>query len=706
MNEIPTFDELDESEELPPDAARSSLATESIDLDGMVNERLSSSGTFQLSTVEGTAFGKLLDALPILGVLIDLQGDVMFVNEALRKLLIDYSQLIGRPFVSLLPSALAASVNQSHIEKVFETRKPRMSEAMLQIDQSKMWGRFHLRCIRIGHQRLVLNLIEDLTHEKRKMLLNKLHQDQLRQARNELARRNEQLKKEIREHKVTTNALRESQAQYRTIVEGFDGLIYICSENRDIEFVNRRLTELAGRGPVGEKCYEALFAQTDVCPWCQSGYVMRGHTVRLEVLNPKDSRWYYVVGTPLHHPDGSISHLAMLQDITDRKKAEEAMLQTERLKAVGELATGVAHNFNNLLQIVTGRAFSVLTDIESGDLAEARKKLEQIIDSSRFGAGTVKQLQEFARVRSDQAPETDKVFDLSQTVQKAVDMSQPWWKTRPEKEGIQIALTCRLTEGCFVDAREAEIFQVMINLIKNAAEALPQGGDILITTDRIGDKVALVVADNGVSIPVENLGKVFEPFWTTKGFHSSGMGLASSLGIVKRFHGAISVESTAAEGTRFTVTLPLAQVSSASAELHAARDPIPGLQVLVIDDMEPVVAMLGDGLSELGLRVLTAYSGREGIELFMANSVDVVVCDLAMPEMNGWQVGEALRAWNEGLGIAKAPFILLTGWGGQVCEEKNPQESGVDIVLEKPVDLRQLFEQIQKLAGDMAHRSA
>ncbi len=706
MEDGPSFDEFSDEEGEKRAFAEGASSTETIDLDSLFTAAVTTSGSFALSSVEATSFGKLLHALPLPVLLIDESSNVFFVNQSFKKITEDYGKIQGKPFESLFPNAVAASVNRSHVEQVFSTRKPLSSEAVIQIDRTRIWGRLHFRALKVGKDRYILALIEDLTHERKKILLNKMHQDQLTQARNELANRNERLKKEIAEHKRTANALRESQAKYRAIVEGFDGLIYICSANFDIEFVNRRLMENLGRYPIGEKCYRVLYDHDEVCPWCLNERIWQGETIRREVLNPKANRWYYSVETPLLHQDGTMSKLVMLHDITESKNAEQALRRTERLKAVGELASGVAHNFNNLLQIVMTGAQSALADIESGDPTSVKEKLKQIVESADFGAETVKSLQEFAQIRpTEQRHENGEVFDLSETVRKAVEMSRPWWKTRPEKEGIKITLSSRLNLGCLVQARESELFQVAINLIKNAAEALPQGGEIRIATQVAGDEAMLTVEDNGVSISKEDLGKVFEPFWTTKGFPSTGMGLASSLGILRRYGGGIVVASETGTGSRFTVKLPLVPEPPGNDASPLAYDEITGLQLMVVDDMEPVLTVLKDGLTSFGQKVLTASSGAEAIALFREHPIDLVICDLAMPEMNGWEVAKAVKTLCEERGTAKTPFVLLTGWGGQVTDKNVLAENGVDTVVEKPIDLLGLLATIRGLVSPHGQES-
>jgi CheY-like chemotaxis protein/anti-sigma regulatory factor (Ser/Thr protein kinase) len=252
-------------------------------------------------------------------------------------------------------------------------------------------------------------------------------------------------------------------------------------------------------------------------------------------------------------------------------------------------------------------------------------------------------------------------------------------------------------ERCFVNAKESEITEVLVNLVKNAAEALPTGGEIRIKTFFEGGEVILQVMDNGVGIKREHLKKVFEPFWSSKEVTSgTGMGLAVSHGIISRHGGSISVESEERQGAIFTVTLPLAkapqEVSMASGtKMFRAK-----LNILVIDDIPVIVMHLEAILTKHQQTVFSATSGEEALEIFRNNKIDMVFCDLSMPGMNGWEVGRAIRAICQERDLPKTQFILLTGWGGQELEQEKIIESGVDAIVEKPIDNKKLMATVRE----------
>jgi len=499
--------------------------------------------------------------------------------------------------------------------------------------------------------------------------------------------------------------LRASEARFRGIMENTSDITVVVNKEGVCTYAGPSITRLC------HDCREGLqgktptdFVHPDDLPlierMMEQAIDSPGETLTMPSFraNRGDGEWIYIEGllTCLYDTPGVNGVVFNGRDITDRKKAEEVVLQSERLKAIAELASGVAHHFNNMLQVVLGGAQVARMNLEMGDLAKVKTLLDRIIESSRLGSETVKRLQSFVKSRTDDFGPT-MTFDLSDTARHAIETTGIWWKNEPEKKGIHIKMVPILTSGCMISGRDNELFEVITNLIKNATEALVEGGEIRVETSVREDKVLLQVIDTGVGIAREDLGKLFDPFFTTKGFQSAGMGLAGSYGIVKNHGGTISVETTEGEGAAFTVELPL--VPEKPVEVEAAAPSISRLKlrILIIDDVEPLLTLFEDGLTDFGQTVFTALSGDEGLRLFEQESVDLVVCNLGMPGMSGWEVGMRIKAICEEKGIPKPPFILLTGSGGQGEEKGMIAESGVDAVVEKPIDVPKLLTVIRKV---------
>jgi signal transduction histidine kinase/FixJ family two-component response regulator len=558
--------------------------TQSIDLTSLFTKDLTTTGSFDVSSgIWQTTFGKVLQALPIPVLLIDTSYRTIMANQAWARIDKRYGETVYCPFSELFPTDSLAKKAQAILEEVFERRKSRMAQASLEIGNRKIWTRMTFRSIRIGSERFVLVLIEDLTVDKQLLEANKRH--------------SEELEKTVRER-----------------------------------------------------------------------------TAQLKAMNEQ-----------------------LQKEIVDRKKAEDLWLQSERLKLIGELASGTAHNFNNTLQIVLSGAQVALLNIKSGNHAKAEEALGQVIQSAGFGAETVRRLQSFTSIRDDQRTVTHEVFDVCEVVRPAVELTKAWWKTLPEKQGISVDLQLLLRDRCPISGKRDEIFEVVVNLIKNAAEALPHGGLIEVKCWSGENEVILKVLDTGKGIPREMLSRLFIPFSTTKVTAGAGLGLATAEAMVRNHGGDISVETVEGKGSIFTVTLPKAAElpkEPATASTQIEERP---LKILVIDDVEEVVNLLADGLSLFNHAVHKALSGQEGLEIFMREAIDVVICDLGMPQMTGWDVSRQVMNLCRDRGVPKTPFVLLTGWGDQIRETEKMRSAGVDRVITKPIDVSQAMDVIYAL---------
>jgi two-component system cell cycle sensor histidine kinase/response regulator CckA len=249
------------------------------------------------------------------------------------------------------------------------------------------------------------------------------------------------------------------------------------------------------------------------------------------------------------HPEGepNLCRVAV-SDVSVQRETEALLAQTQRLRSLGEMASGVAHNFNNMFQIVMGNLELILIDLERGEFSGVKDGLKTVMLASRAGAEIVRRLQSFASIRCQVSPTESKVLDLSHVVNQAVELTRPWWELVPSADGKRINLNLDLSNGCFVRSKEDDLFEVAVNLIKNAAEALPDGGDMSIRIKIEGSEAVLQVQDTGIGISKDDLGKLFDPFWSAKGLPKPGMGLAVSYGIVIRHGGTISVESELGKG--------------------------------------------------------------------------------------------------------------------------------------------------------------
>jgi signal transduction histidine kinase/CheY-like chemotaxis protein len=377
--------------------------------------------------------------------------------------------------------------------------------------------------------------------------------------------------------------------------------------------------------------------------------------------------------------------------IDEQERIRVQFSQVEKLSAVGSLASGVAHDFNNCLAAICGRAELMLKYTSDPKI---RRGLELIVKSARDGAKTVKRIQDFARQRQDRDFETVSVDQLLIDVS---EITRPRWKDSAEASDIHINLTVSNRSGARVLGDESELRDVLVNMIFNAVDAMPAGGQITLAAEQRDEKVTITVKDTGSGMDSEVRSRVFDPFFTTKGVEGMGLGLAVSYGVIRRHSGTIRVESEVGHGSTFQIILPLtecAELSSNDAGEGASvvRDQRCRMtKILVVDDEEPVRELLCDILEDEGVEVTLAANGAEALARFEAGKFDAVLTDLGMPGMNGWELLRLISERDE-----QVPLAVITGWGELVSTHEE-KAARVEWVLTKPFSLSQICEIAQEI---------
>jgi GAF domain-containing protein/CheY-like chemotaxis protein len=357
--------------------------------------------------------------------------------------------------------------------------------------------------------------------------------------------------------------------------------------------------------------------------------------------------------------------------LDELRRTQEQLVRMEKLRALGEMASGVAHDFNNILAVILGRIQLLQRRVDDPTLGRWLGIVEQ---AALDGAQTVRQIQEFTRVRRDQPTQP---VDLNQVVQDAVEMTRPRWQDESQSRAIDVQLSVDLAPLPAIDGQPPELREALTNLILNAVDALPRGGDIRIATRAGGGRVEVVVADTGIGMSDSVRRRVFEPFFSTKGPSGTGLGLAMVYGIVSRHGGEILVDSAEGAGATFTIRLPVGRSAGPAAAPPDEGGPA-ALRILVVDDEPHVRGTLEEMLRLQSHRVVVADDGPSGLSRFREGEFDLVMTDLAMPGMSGWQVAQAVKEARPGV-----PVVLVTGWGVELSPEQL-RAYGVDLVLSKP----------------------
>jgi signal transduction histidine kinase/CheY-like chemotaxis protein len=364
------------------------------------------------------------------------------------------------------------------------------------------------------------------------------------------------------------------------------------------------------------------------------------------------------------------------------QKGQDQLVQVERLRALGEMAAGVAHDFNNLLAVVMLRSELLLARKQSPDVAES---LSMIRQAAQDGAQTVRRIQEFTRTRSTRPFSR---VDMREVLQEVVELARPRWREQAQSRGVTYDVRVESGPLPEVAGTAEELREAFLNLLNNALEAMPAGGHFTLRTAAEGGGVVIRAEDSGCGMSEETRRRVFEPFFTTKGAQGNGLGLAVVWGIVARHGGEIRVESALGRGTTFIVSLPVPSQLPTDQDADALSAIPTGKRVLLVEDNLEILRSLADLLRESGCRVIEASDGMTALTRIQSELVDLVLTDLAMPGVSGWEVATACRER-----FPDAPIGLITGFGDQLEPDKI-ERHGIQFVVAKPFTSTELLREV------------
>jgi len=406
-------------------------------------------------------------------------------------------------------------------------------------------------------------------------------------------------------------------------------------------------------------------------------------------------------------------HSALQQAYDDLRQTQQTVMQQERLRSLGQMASGIAHDINNALSPVALYTESLL-ERETNLSERGRGYLVTIARAIDDVAATVARMREFYRQReSDLAPTP---VQLNPLVQQVVDLTRARWSDMPQQRGIVIRMETELAPDLpAILGVEGEVREALTNLVFNAVDAMPDGGALTLRTRCSAAQVSgtaaaagyavVEVSDTGVGMDEDTRRRCLEPFFTTKGERGTGLGLAMVYGVTQRHGADVDIDSAVGRGTTVRLSFPIpAAPLPACAALPLPETPTSLLRILIIDDDPMMLKSLCDTLELDGHTVVTANGGQIGIDAFLAarrpnEAFDVVFTDLGMPYVDGRKVAAAVKACAEG-----TPVILLTGWGQRLLADGDVP-AHVDRVLSKPPKLREVraaLAQLTRSAGQVA----
>lgn len=503
-----------------------------------------------------------------------------------------------------------------------------------------------------------------------------------------------------------------SEVRLEALLVGMSNGVALLSHDLGVRYLNPRgQTLLDYLNPTWQETGQVLqLASLDVLGAISNNLLEE----TLEVHNRGTTRYFSIHLAPVgSKPDGHFDWILTIRDITTSRSRDEHNRRRERLAVVGRLAAGIAHDFNNILGVIIGLAELNLSRLDGID-RELRSDLETILEQAQRSSGLVRQILDFSR--SDDGTAT--AIEINKSLASTTSML-----SRTIPNFVTLRFNPPADEELFALFDTSKLEQVIANLVINAVDAMPTGGDITLTADlaegvlvRPGASdsvperwICIRITDNGQGIPRNNLVDVFEPFFTTKADSmGTGLGLAQVYGIMQQHGGDISVESQVGLGTTFTLFLRPSTATalkiSKKPRLLTRRSSTTSARptILVVEDEKALRRTIRAMLEEVGYHVVTASTGLEGLEAYMRHKskLSLIVTDAVMPKMSGIELTQKIRADGGNL-----PIIMMSGYFQHEGVDLKALEGNLDGFLEKPISISKLAETVSEVLASAHSRS-
>ena len=502
------------------------------------------------------------------------------------------------------------------------------------------------------------------------------------------------LTNEIIDRKHAENRLRKSEENYRQLVEAAQDAI-ISTDEKGMIFVWNKLaekifgytkSEIIGQSIttiISEKhkmsYQESLnrFAKSDKTkiiyePMEISGITKAGIEIPIELSV-----------SSYKTEDERLAFIGIVRDLTERNKIENTLLRSEKMKSMGLITSGVAHEFNNILAIVKGFAFQIKNNC--GDDKKLEKRVNIITKASNDGVEIVRRMREYINVEIDSTNFVP--TGTRDLIKQAIEFTTPRWKSIAQANGIHYRIDKEgANEELFVMGDQSELREVLVNIINNALDAMPRGGSLSFHTWKKENSVFVSVSDTGMGMKKNVRKNIFDPFFTTKVGTGTGLGMSMAYGIITRHGGKIGVESEEGNGSTFTIRLPMSKKTVSPEATSGFKQEIKseGLRILIVDDEQKICDLLSEYFTEDGHNVESVNSGALAIKLLETRNFDLVLSDLVMPEVSGSDIIKTVKTLNK-----KPKVGIITGWD-DVYGTMGKVSLEADFVLKKPINFSEL----------------
>lgn len=497
---------------------------------------------------------------------------------------------------------------------------------------------------------------------------------------------------DLSRRKKAEEELKDSEAKYRTLFNNIADPVFIYrkkthnfldSNQAVLDFYGYTIDELRKMTPVQlhpEEEWERVNKNLDKKDHDDHSYTH---------IKKNGEKVFVDIRTTEVNYQGKEAWISTIRDATLRKKAEKIIIESQRLSAIGEMSSAVAHDFNNSLQSIFGNLELALLNPDIPD--RVRKYLEIIRSSTRDAATRVQMLQRFGGKK--QANTSYSLLSLNDVVKDVVVQSRPLWKDSLEKEGRIITIKTSYGRIPKILGNDGELRAVLYNIVKNSIEAMPDGGTIFLETGKKEEGVYVGITDTGIGMDDETKSRIFQPFFSTKGFEiGRGLGMSGAYSIMLEHEGKIYITRSApGEGTAIEIILPYPPKDELKDLDEKKSDYEGSASVLWVEDDKMIREVAAEMIECLGHTGDVVGSGLEALECLEQKKYDLVITDIGMPGMSGWQLADKIKTKYNG----KMKVAVLTGWGAQIDDNKK-KEHGVGFILGKPFNISQL----EKLIGE------